>query len=454
MGPFDGHDIAEIEKALENAGEFDGPVVLHVQTQKGRGYGPAENDSVKHMHDIGPSKPKPESYTAAFSETVIKLAEEHPDLVAITAAMPDSTGLLPFGERYPDRLIDVGIAEQHAVTMAAGMAMGGLRPVVALYSTFLTRAFDQANLDVGLHGQPVIFCLDRAGITGDDGPSHHGILDLVLMSKIPGMTILCPSSYQELQQMLSDAYDITSRPGLYPLAEDPTPDGRRRRGRPVAEGPPGPRGHRRVPDRGRQDVRPRPRRRPTCWPPTGSRPRSGIRGRPSRSTRRDARPRRRPPPRRHRRGRTGRGWYRSSIAARLSGTPGRTRRSSSPECRPSTWPTARPTPSSPRSASTVPAWPRPSPPVSCSRPAGGVGPARDRRRSTDHDPSVRSARQRPGLPPAQLAVGVDHRPDVDPLGQLQHDRRQPAAVRTIASGDLPPGGVAGGDSDRAWRTVR
>ncbi len=210
MGPFDGHDIAEIEQALINAGEFTGPVVLHVQTQKGRGYGPAENDPIKNMHDIGAVKPG--SYTAAFSEAMVKLGEEHPDLVAITAAMPDSTGLLPFRDRFGDRLIDVGIAEQHAVTAAAGMAMGGLRPVVALYSTFLTRAFDQTNLDVGLHRQPVIFCLDRAGITGDDGPSHHGVLDMVLASKVPGMTIFCPSSYQELQQMLADAYDITTGP--------------------------------------------------------------------------------------------------------------------------------------------------------------------------------------------------------------------------------------------------
>jgi 1-deoxy-D-xylulose-5-phosphate synthase len=221
MGPFDGHDIAEIEKALENAGQFTGPVVLHVQTQKGRGYPPAENDPIKHMHDIGAVKP--ESYTAAFTESLVKLGEEHDDLIAITAAMPDSTGLLPFRDRFPGRVLDVGIAEQHAVTAAAGMAMGGLRPVVALYSTFLTRAFDQANLDVGLHGQPVIFCLDRAGITGDDGPSHHGILDLVLMSKIPGMTILCPSSYQELQQMLRDAYDITSGPVCIRWSKTPPP---------------------------------------------------------------------------------------------------------------------------------------------------------------------------------------------------------------------------------------
>ena len=225
MGPFDGHDIAEVETALKNAGQFDGPVVLHVQTQKGRGYAPAENDPIKHMHDIGAVKP--ESYTAAFTETLIKLGEEHDDLVAITAAMPDSTGLLPFRERFPDRAVDVGIAEQHAVTMAAGMAMGGLRPVVALYSTFLTRAFDQANLDVGLHGQPVIFCLDRAGITGDDGPSHHGVLDLVLMSKIPDMTILCPTSYQEVQQMLERRLRHHRRTGVHPLAQDAAPDRRR-----------------------------------------------------------------------------------------------------------------------------------------------------------------------------------------------------------------------------------
>jgi 1-deoxy-D-xylulose-5-phosphate synthase len=221
MGPFDGHDISEVEKALENSGQFTGPVVLHVQTQKGRGYPPAENDSIKHMHDIGAFNP--ESYTAAFTESLIKLGEEHDDLIAITAAMPDSTGLLPFRDRFPDRVLDVGIAEQHAVTAAAGMAMGGLRPVVALYSTFLTRAIDQTNLDVGLHGQPVIFCLDRAGITGDDGPSHHGIFDLVLMSKVPGMTIFCPSSYQELQQMLSDAYDITSGPVCIRWPKTPPP---------------------------------------------------------------------------------------------------------------------------------------------------------------------------------------------------------------------------------------
>jgi 1-deoxy-D-xylulose-5-phosphate synthase len=206
MGPFDGHDVEVVEKALANAINFDGPVVVHVLTQKGRGYAPAENDLVKNMHDT--SELKPGSYTAAFSEALVKLGETHPEVVAITAAMPDSTGLLPFQERFPDRCFDVGIAEQHAVTAAAGMAMGGLRPIVALYSTFLTRAIDQVTYDVGLHGQPVIFCLDRAGITGDDGASHHGVLDMVLLTKVPGMTVFAPSSYQELQSMMVDAIEL------------------------------------------------------------------------------------------------------------------------------------------------------------------------------------------------------------------------------------------------------
>jgi 1-deoxy-D-xylulose-5-phosphate synthase len=222
-GPFDGHDIAGVEKALRNAAQYDGPIVVHVRTQKGRGYTPAEQDPIKRLHDLSPQA-KPGSYTAAFTEALIKAGEAHPELVAITAAMPDSTGLLPFQERFPDRMIDVGIAEQHAVTSAAGMAMGGLRPVVAIYSTFLTRAIDQVMYDVGLHRQPVIFCLDRAGITGDDGPSHHGVLDMALLSRVPGMTILAPSSYQELQQMLHDALEITTGPVAirWPKTEAPS----------------------------------------------------------------------------------------------------------------------------------------------------------------------------------------------------------------------------------------
>nr|MDQ3758045.1 1-deoxy-D-xylulose-5-phosphate synthase [Actinomycetota bacterium] len=217
-GPIDGHDIAGMEDALRNAAEFDGPIVVHVLTQKGRGYGPAEDDEEKCLHDVkvfdpetGPMAPagtKVGDYTEAFTEALLQLAEHHPQVTAITAAMPGPTGLLPFQGRFPDRFVDVGIAEQHAVTMAAGMAMGGLRPVVAVYSTFFTRAFDQAMYDVGLHGMPVVFALDRAGITGDDGPSHHGVLDMALSLKIPGMTVFAPSSAQELQVMLRDAFEL------------------------------------------------------------------------------------------------------------------------------------------------------------------------------------------------------------------------------------------------------
>jgi 1-deoxy-D-xylulose-5-phosphate synthase len=222
-GPFDGHDIAGMESALRNAAEFDGPIVVHVRTEKGRGYEPAEKDPIKRLHDLGEAKPG--SYTAAFTEAIIKEAEHRPELVAITAAMPDSTGLLPFKERFPDRFFDVGIAEQHAVTAAAGMAMGGLRPVVAIYSTFLNRALDQVNADVALHEQPVVFCLDRAGITGDDGASHHGVLDLVLMSKIPGMTIFAPSSYHEVGVMLHDALELcTDGPAVIRFSKTMPPD--------------------------------------------------------------------------------------------------------------------------------------------------------------------------------------------------------------------------------------
>ena len=206
LGPYDGHDLATLEEAFRNASEVDGPVVVHCLTQKGRGYAPAENDPIKNMHDT--SELKDGSYTAAFSEAILKEGAARPELVAITAAMPDSTGLLPFGDQFPDRLFDAGIAEQHAVTSAAGMAMGGLRPEVAVYSTFLTRAIDQVNLDVGLHRQPVVFVLDRAGITGDDGASHHGVLDMVLLSKVPDMTVFAPSNYAEVGQMLHDALEL------------------------------------------------------------------------------------------------------------------------------------------------------------------------------------------------------------------------------------------------------
>ncbi len=214
IGPIDGHDVRELELALRNAEDLssEGPIVVHVLTQKGKGYPPAEDDDEKHLHDtpvfdpaVGPPKAVPTGYTQAFADAILKEADADARVVAITAAMPGPTGLLPFESRFPDRFFDVGIAEQHAVTGAAGMAMGGLRPVVALYSTFLSRAWDQVVYDVALHRLPVVFCLDRAGITGDDGPSHHGIYDMALLSKVPGMRVLAPSSAQELQQMLHDA---------------------------------------------------------------------------------------------------------------------------------------------------------------------------------------------------------------------------------------------------------
>ena len=214
IGPVDGHDIAELENAFQAAlaREDEGPIVLHVLTQKGRGYSFAEDDDEKHLHDTpmfdpvdGPQKSVVSGYTGAFSDALIAEAKNDPRIVAITAAMPGPTGLLEFQERFPDRFFDVGIAEQHAVTAAAGMAMGGLRPVVALYSTFLSRAWDQVVYDVALHRLPVVFCLDRAGITGDDGPSHHGVYDMELLSKVPGMRVLAPSSTDDLQQMIHDA---------------------------------------------------------------------------------------------------------------------------------------------------------------------------------------------------------------------------------------------------------
>jgi 1-deoxy-D-xylulose-5-phosphate synthase len=222
QGPVDGHDLTRLECALRGVADRSGPVVLHVHTTKGQGYAPAENDEDKCLHDIGPFDPATgvatkkagagRSYTQAFTAALLAEAEVRPEVVALTAAMPGPTGLSPFRDRYPDRFFDVGIAEQHAVTAAAGMAMGGLRPVVAIYSTFLNRAWDQIYYDVGLHRLPVVFCIDRAGVTGDDGPSHHGLLDLALLTKVPGMTVFAPSTYDEVAVMLHEALSITSGP--------------------------------------------------------------------------------------------------------------------------------------------------------------------------------------------------------------------------------------------------
>jgi len=230
-GPIDGHDIAGMEQAFANAAAWRGPIVVHVLTQKGRGYAPAEDDEVQRLHDfkVQPVKLANQgalplvSYTDAFTRAIVKEAERRPELVAITAAMPGPTGLLSFQAAFADRFLDVGIAEQHAVTAAAGMAMAGLRPVVAIYSTFFSRAFDQANLDVGLHGLPVVFVLDRAGITGDDGPSHHGILDMSLALSIPGMTVFAPSSAREVGVMLETALSLDG-PSVIRFPKTPTVD--------------------------------------------------------------------------------------------------------------------------------------------------------------------------------------------------------------------------------------
>ena len=216
-GPVDGHDIPHLEEILRDAARTEGPVLVHVITQKGKGYEPAETDREKKLHDTsafdvatGRSvKDSPVKWTSVFGEALSELGEEDPRIVAMTAAMPGSTGLLPFAERFPDRVVDVGIAEQHMVTSAAGIAHEGRVPVVAVYSTFFSRAFDQANLDVGLHDEHVVYCFDRAGITGDDGPSHHGILDMSLCLRIPTMTVLAPSSKEELRLMLREAVQLS-----------------------------------------------------------------------------------------------------------------------------------------------------------------------------------------------------------------------------------------------------
>ena len=229
IGPVDGHDIAGLEGVLRQAAEYEGPLIVHALTQKGRGYPPAETDGEKCLHDApifdpvtGPPPWAPAGYTRAFAQAIVAAGERDRRVVVVTAAMAGPTGLRPFQERWPERFFDVGIAEQHAVTAAAGMAMGGLRPVVAIYSTFLSRAFDQINLDVGLHRLPVIFCIDRAGITGEDGPSHHGTLDMALLSQLPGMTIFAPSSAEDLGAMLDDALELDGPVAIrYPKGEAP-----------------------------------------------------------------------------------------------------------------------------------------------------------------------------------------------------------------------------------------
>ncbi|ETK32901.1 1-deoxy-D-xylulose-5-phosphate synthase [Microbispora sp. ATCC PTA-5024] len=220
LGPVDGHDIAALEEALERAKACEAPVVVHCVTRKGLGYRPAEEDDEDHLHGVGvidpltgrPPRPGGLSWSAAFGDEMVSLAAERRDLVAITAAMPGSVGLTRFAEAYPARCFDVGIAEQHAVASAAGLAMAGLHPVVALYGTFLNRALDQVLMDLALHRLGATLVVDRAGVTGDDGPSHNGLWDLALLQPVPGLRIAAPRDLPTLREELREAIAVTGAP--------------------------------------------------------------------------------------------------------------------------------------------------------------------------------------------------------------------------------------------------
>jgi 1-deoxy-D-xylulose-5-phosphate synthase len=213
VGPVDGHDVAEVEAALAAARSLRRAVVVHCRTVKGKGHPAAENEKYDRMHAISPppsssssvSSPARVSWTSVFGSSLASLAASRPEIVAVTAAMLHPTGLGEFASAYPSRVFDVGIAEQHAVTSAAGLAMGGLHPVVCLYATFLNRAFDQVLMDVALHRLPVTFVLDRAGVTGSDGPSHNGMWDLSLLGMVPGMRVAAPRDGDALRQLLAEA---------------------------------------------------------------------------------------------------------------------------------------------------------------------------------------------------------------------------------------------------------
>ena len=214
VGPIDGHDVPSLEAALRRARAHGGPVVVHCVTQKGRGYAPAENDRADCFHGVGAIDPVTGKalatgsglpWTQVFAEEIVAIACERADVVGVTAAMLRPVGLHRFAEAFPDRVFDVGIAEQHALTSAAGLAMGGLHPVVCVYATFLNRAFDQVLMDVALHRQAVTVVLDRAGITGDDGASHHGMWDLAMLGLVPGMRVAAPRDAQRLQALLREA---------------------------------------------------------------------------------------------------------------------------------------------------------------------------------------------------------------------------------------------------------
>ncbi len=213
IGPVDGHDIPALEHAMRQAIRLRLPVVLHCVTRKGKGYTAAEQDEADRLHAVGPSDGAArQSWTSVFGEEILAIGADRPDVVCVTAAMAEPAGLARFAAKYPQRTFDVGIAEQHAVTSAAGLAMGGLHPVVAIYATFLSRAVDQLLMDVALHRLPVTFVLDRAGVTGPDGPSHHGMWDASFLPIVPGLRLACPRDTVLLRELLREAVSVTDGP--------------------------------------------------------------------------------------------------------------------------------------------------------------------------------------------------------------------------------------------------
>ncbi|WP_338752083.1 1-deoxy-D-xylulose-5-phosphate synthase [Janibacter alittae] len=220
LGPVDGHDEASVEQALRRARDFGGPVIVHVITQKGRGYDHAVGDVADQFHTVGKINPETglpleiagRSWTDEFSDEMLELGRERTDIVAVAAAMMLPVGLKPFADAYPERTIDVGIAEQHATTMAAGLAFSGMHPVVAIYATFLNRAFDQLLMDCAMHRAGVTFVLDRSGVTGPDGASHHGMWDMSLVSIVPGLRLAAPRDGQQIRRALREAVDVDDAP--------------------------------------------------------------------------------------------------------------------------------------------------------------------------------------------------------------------------------------------------
>ncbi|MCL2849185.1 MAG: 1-deoxy-D-xylulose-5-phosphate synthase [Micrococcales bacterium] len=235
IGPVDGHDEPAVERALGLAKAFEGPVIVHVITEKGRGYSLAERDVADRFHAVVPIHPETGlplapsrfGWTSVFADEIVAIGQRRPDVVAVTAAMLAPVGLARFAEEFPDRVVDVGIAEQHAVTSAAGMAFAGLHPVVCIYASFLNRAYDQVLMDVALHRAPVTFVLDRAGLTGDDGASHNGMWDLVMLGMVPGLRIAAPRDEPTLRAALRQAVDTDDAPTVvrYPKGSlgDPLP---------------------------------------------------------------------------------------------------------------------------------------------------------------------------------------------------------------------------------------